>query len=262
MHARRTRGARGAQRVPVHAVQRHTETPPRPSRPCDRYERVYKTLLDDNDPDDARECINEDWLGDAPITSSAEGRLGLPAHKFKSSLFELADVYTSGISAMEYADFLWELYRAISEPPDGLLTLVPKAPAAKREESKLGFTTSISRGSMGGSTTNMFCNSGASLRDPETGEIRKGKKAPLLRQRGERKEAAVKIQAGARGKEATSHRARTTHAREPMRARGRQPGFVAHLHSARESGAPSALPSARHVLCSRACACSLSGAGR
>jgi len=73
------------------------------------YERAYKLLLDAWDPEDAEKTIADDWAEDS------DGKPGLPKVAFCDGLFELADVWTSGIDAAEYARFLWRLYLAVTE---------------------------------------------------------------------------------------------------------------------------------------------------
>ena len=77
------------------------------------FSRVYATLLDDYDEDDAKETIrsdfNNDSKGDDVLTSSEYG----------DALFELADMWVPSTAEEDYASFLWALYRGVAEgdPP-------------------------------------------------------------------------------------------------------------------------------------------------
>ena len=73
------------------------------------YLRVYKVLLEAWDEADARESIADDWATDT------QGTPGLSREAFEVSLFELSDVWTKGIDAQEYADWLWALYRGLTD---------------------------------------------------------------------------------------------------------------------------------------------------
>lgn len=61
---------------------------------------IFCALMEEYDEEDARSAIAEDWVRDR------RGEELLPREYFCDALFELADVWTKGISCQEYRDFL------------------------------------------------------------------------------------------------------------------------------------------------------------
>lgn len=118
------------------------------------YERAYRVLLEEWDPSDAAESIAEDWAHDAG------GAPGLRREAFEDSLFELADVWTEGLSALEYATFLWRLLRNVCDPTTGgwsaLDSLqVTECAARRREAAALGALSARSGWLAAGSSTSL-----------------------------------------------------------------------------------------------------------
>ena len=72
------------------------------------YLRVHKALLKDFDLDDARVDVFADWQNDT------RGDCILHRAGFGDSLFELTDVWSTGIGADEYESFLWKLYEVLT----------------------------------------------------------------------------------------------------------------------------------------------------
>ena len=70
--------------------------------------RIYRIMLRAYDEDDAKITIADDWKSDA------KGKASITRKEFGDALFELADTWTSGICASEYAIFLRNLCRQIS----------------------------------------------------------------------------------------------------------------------------------------------------
>ena len=62
---------------------------------------IYKALMDEYDPDEAESAIQEDWEKDVEGGTDEVGR-----DIFCDSIFELADMWTTGIGESEYLDFL------------------------------------------------------------------------------------------------------------------------------------------------------------
>ena len=77
------------------------------------FSRVYATLLDDYDEDDARRTILDDF------TNDAKGDDVLTNSEYGDALFELADMWVRSTEEEDYASFLWALYRGVAEgdPP-------------------------------------------------------------------------------------------------------------------------------------------------
>ena len=82
--------------------------------------KIYRAMIESYDDDEATENAKREWLDDI-----RGGEHALPAEKFKDAIFELADLWTSGIDAVEYSVFLRHLFRQITEgqPPDQYLWL-------------------------------------------------------------------------------------------------------------------------------------------
>ena len=85
--------------------------------------RIYKVMIREFDSDDCDKCIAEDWERDA------KGKDKLSRKLFCDAFFELADNWTQGISAVEYALFLKTLYDSVTVQkaiygPDGQLMMV------------------------------------------------------------------------------------------------------------------------------------------
>ena len=69
--------------------------------------RIYRVMIKDFDPVDCEMSIADDWRRDS------KGHDSLSRKAFCDAFFELADVWTAGISALEYASFLWRLFDAV-----------------------------------------------------------------------------------------------------------------------------------------------------
>ena len=65
-------------------------------------------LIPDLSPDEAHDSAEEDWLADA------HGADRMSKAQFLDSLFELADLYTTGIDGGAYATWLRRLFRRIT----------------------------------------------------------------------------------------------------------------------------------------------------
>lgn len=79
---------------------------------------VQRCLLEDFDPHTATDTAEADWLVDA------QGHDHLDYGRFTQSWFQLADLWTEGISADQYASFLEDVILCIAElGPDGKLRL-------------------------------------------------------------------------------------------------------------------------------------------
>jgi len=79
---------------------------------------VQRCLLDDFDPSNAAETAEADWEVDSA------GHDHLDYMRFSMSWFQLADLWTEGISADQYASFLEDVMACIAEVgPDGTLRL-------------------------------------------------------------------------------------------------------------------------------------------
>ena len=76
------------------------------------FRRVYITLIEDFDTEECEASIEEDWASDC----APGGGEVMERDAYQDALFELADLWTEGIDAGEYAQFLWELYRGVTEP--------------------------------------------------------------------------------------------------------------------------------------------------
>ena len=76
--------------------------------------RIYKVILKDYRSEEADDSILDDWESDTKGSG-----LPLTQEQFADALFELADHWTAGIGAWEYADFLRKLLNAITEPAAG-----------------------------------------------------------------------------------------------------------------------------------------------
>ena len=70
--------------------------------------RIYKVMIKDYDARDADASIAEDWARDS------NGGHGLSRKQFCNAFFELADTWTKGISAHEYAIFLQHLFETVT----------------------------------------------------------------------------------------------------------------------------------------------------
>ena len=94
---------------------------------------LYKALLDDFDPDsqEAQNDIDGEWVRDS------RGRAVMGRDDLYDSLFELADMWTAGVTALEYIDFLWRLLQHVTKPTGGFKSLSaiacfsPKQPTRK-----------------------------------------------------------------------------------------------------------------------------------
>ena len=85
--------------------------------------RIYRVMIKDFDPADCERCIAEDWARDA------KGKDLLTRKAFCDAFFELADTWTAGIDAREYAAFLRTLFDSVTiqRPvigPDGQVMMV------------------------------------------------------------------------------------------------------------------------------------------
>ena len=69
---------------------------------------VYRALVDDYDPEEMEEVVADDWRSDS------RGEPELSRDMFCDAIFELADVWTEGLSQDEYVDFLWSLFEYVS----------------------------------------------------------------------------------------------------------------------------------------------------
>lgn len=72
------------------------------------YLRVHKALIEDFDLTTAKVDVFADWQNDT------RGDGTLLRAGFGNSLFELTDVWSTGIGAEEYASFLWKLYEELT----------------------------------------------------------------------------------------------------------------------------------------------------
>jgi hypothetical protein len=70
--------------------------------------RVFRCMLDEFDEEDVRATLEEDWAADSG------GRELLSRELFHDGLFQLADVWTAGVSPEEYAAFLRTLLGRIA----------------------------------------------------------------------------------------------------------------------------------------------------
>jgi len=70
--------------------------------------RIYRVMIAKYDETEADEAIAEDWERDA------KGAEALTRRRFQDAFFELADTWTRGICAYEYAAFLWRLYEQVT----------------------------------------------------------------------------------------------------------------------------------------------------
>ncbi|KOO22473.1 hypothetical protein Ctob_001449 [Chrysochromulina tobinii] len=85
--------------------------------------RIYRVMIKDFDPADCERCIAEDWARDA------KGKDLLTRKAFCDAFFELADTWTAGIDAREYAAFLRTLFDSVTiqrqvRGPDGQVMMV------------------------------------------------------------------------------------------------------------------------------------------
>ena len=77
--------------------------------------KISKVMVSEFDESEALHAAMEDWECDC------HGQPTLGRGEFLDSLFQLADVWTDGISAREYADFLQQLHEALAyEDAQGL----------------------------------------------------------------------------------------------------------------------------------------------
>jgi len=81
--------------------------------------KIYKAMIQPYDEAEAEANARCEWRDDT------RGASALPCEGFKDALFELADLWTAGIDAVEYAVFLLQLFHRIAEgaPPDAFLWL-------------------------------------------------------------------------------------------------------------------------------------------
>lgn len=99
----------------VRSMQAHRDAAPDLAAPSvgfhsytNMLRNIYKSLLDEWDPQDAEEAIAEDWERDR------RGSDGLNRQMLMDSLFELADMWTSGVNPKDYSGFLESLYNQVS----------------------------------------------------------------------------------------------------------------------------------------------------
>jgi len=78
--------------------------------------KLYKVMVEDWDEEDANAVAEDEWFKDAECGDGGERRMSRDL--FCDAIFEFADVYTLGIGAAEYADFLWRLFRKIATGHD------------------------------------------------------------------------------------------------------------------------------------------------
>jgi len=78
--------------------------------------RVYRLMIRDFDDADCDRWIAEDWSHDS------RGRAALCRKSFCDAFFELADTWTTGISALEYTAFKRRLPYSPTDPPTCLPT--------------------------------------------------------------------------------------------------------------------------------------------
>lgn len=81
--------------------------------------KIYRAMIEPWDEVEAEANARQEWADDT------RGLDVLPAEFFKDAIFELADLWTAGIDAVEYATFLSQLFHRITEghPPDAYLWL-------------------------------------------------------------------------------------------------------------------------------------------
>ena len=70
--------------------------------------RIYRVMIKDFDPDECERSIAEDWARDT------KGKETLSRKLFCDAFFELADTWTAGIDAHEYAAFLKVLFGTVT----------------------------------------------------------------------------------------------------------------------------------------------------
>lgn len=73
------------------------------------YLNIFRCMLREVDEVEAKQTLDEDWIADS------DGNDVLSKERFMDALFQLADVWTDGITPAEYADFLRNLLDRISE---------------------------------------------------------------------------------------------------------------------------------------------------
>ena len=135
---------------PSHAKQRTQLTALTRERYVTIFTKIALALLEADereDPeaslDECRQLANEAWDGDA------KGAETLPKHKWLDSLFELADTWTVGIEAHEYAKFLASLFHRTAErekrtraivfrPDDKVEAMPPQGEEEEEEEEEEG----------------------------------------------------------------------------------------------------------------------------
>ena len=86
--------------------------------------KIYRAMIEPYDDAEATANALREWADDAKPGADGDAR-SLPAESFKDAIFELADLWTSGIDAIEYALFLSQLFHRIADgqPPDAYLWL-------------------------------------------------------------------------------------------------------------------------------------------
>jgi hypothetical protein len=70
--------------------------------------RVFRCMLPTFEEDAIKQSLDEDWDHDS------QGLEALTREQFQDAIFQLADVWTEGVTPEEYADFLWTLLERIS----------------------------------------------------------------------------------------------------------------------------------------------------
>ncbi len=70
--------------------------------------RVYRLLIEDYEEEDVESSIAEDWAKDA------RGEQVLTRVRFCDAVFEIADMWTSGVSSAEYTSFLRRLFERVT----------------------------------------------------------------------------------------------------------------------------------------------------
>jgi len=76
--------------------------------------KIYKAMIELYDHDEAMQVAAEEWETDR------KGADVMCRTRFADSIFQLADLWTLGVEADEYVEFLWGLFRCIAKgsPPD------------------------------------------------------------------------------------------------------------------------------------------------
>jgi len=72
------------------------------------FRRVYRLVIEEYDDADVEASISEDWLDDTRGLSS------LHRESFCDAVFQVADMWTDGISSMEYCEFLSRLFDKVT----------------------------------------------------------------------------------------------------------------------------------------------------